>query len=103
MRTENAAGWSFAVILVSSVLPPLGLFYAKGDEQRNKDRRKAAQKHRSPTKSSADRIIQRSGDKKSEVVASLQISGAHFAAVFGPGFGDIRACKRPLAAYSDAR
>src|SRR5882757_9921890 len=103
MRTENAAGRSFVLILVSPLLPSLGLFYAKGDEQRNKDRRKAAEKHRSPTKSSADRIIQSSGDEKSEVVAGLQISSAHFAAVFGPGFGNIRACKRPLAAYSDAR
>src|SRR5258708_1873762 len=103
MRTENAAGRSFVLILVSTLLPPLGLFYAKGDEQRNKDRRKAAQKHRSPTKSSANRIIQRSGDKKSEVVAGLQISGAHFAAVFRPGLGDIRARSRPLAAYPEAR
>src|SRR5882757_2746323 len=103
MRTENAAGRSFVLILVSPLLPPLGLFYAKGDEQRNKDRRQAAQKHRSPTKSSADRIIQRSGDEKSEVVAGLQISGAHFAAVFGPGFGDVGACQRPFTAYSDAR
>src|SRR5882762_9996947 len=103
MRTENAAGRSFVLILVSTLLPPLGLFYPQGDEQRNKDRRKAAEKHRSPSKSSADRIIQRSGDEKSEVVASLQISGAHFAAVFGPGFGDVGASERPFPADSDAR
>ena len=63
----------------------------------------AAQEHRAPTVMRADRIVERGRDEKSKVVARLQISGAHRAAVFGPRLRDIRSRHRPLAADADSR
>src|SRR5208283_3902966 len=60
-----------------------------------------APEHGAPAIVWCDRVVESRSQKKARVITSLQISGAHLAAVFGPGFGDVCARQRPFAANSD--
>ena len=66
------------------------------------DRHEAAEKHRAPTVVRADGVVERRRGEEAEVVAGLQIPGAHLPPILGPRFGDVRPGHRPLAADADA-
>ena len=63
----------------------------------NPQRNIARQPKRAPTV-----IVERRGDEEAEVVARLQVAGAHLSTIFRPRLGDVGAGHRPLAAHADA-
>src|SRR5215831_140955 len=83
-------------------LPAWRVFDGEERDQPDDDRHEAAEEHRAPTIGCADGVVERGGDEEAEIVSRLEIASAHLAPVFGPGFGDIGAGKRPFAADADA-
>jgi len=85
------------------VLPTLRFLDPKQGHDRHHDGEQAAKKHGAPAERGADRIVQGCRDKEAEIVAGLQVAGAHLAAILRPSFGNVGAGHRPLATHANAR
>ena len=99
MQRRKAAGG----LRLGFLFPALRLFHAQQNHEGHDDRRQSAPEHGAPAIVRTHRVVEGRGQKEARVIASLQISSAHLAAIFRPGFSDVRARQRPFAANSDAR